>query len=140
MSDAFISDAFNAASDAFNAQNAIQDASDASDAFALEIYLGQNKRLASEVIEGDSVAVAVAGFMQSRQTWLGTATELLSSVSKPESTQAWPKSPHALTIRLKRLAPALRTMGINVDYQRDSDRMRTRRIHLTAKPVESPER
>ena len=35
----------------------------------------------------------------------------------------------------KRLAPALRTMGIAVDYQRDSDQLRTRRIHLSARAV-----
>jgi len=131
---ALTSSSNSSSADAADAPDA-PDAADAADASSLEIYLSQNKRLASEVIDGDAVAIALAQFMQSRQTWLGTATELLSVLSPPETSRTWPKSAQPLTARLKRLSPALRTIGINIDYQRDTDKLRTRRIHLTATPA-----
>jgi hypothetical protein len=148
------SDASDASSDASIAQNAGQDASDASDAhFAsqnicyvadgsrdrkvadaspLEIYLRQIQSLRSEILEDDPVAAGLAQFMQTRQSWIGTATELLSALPRPDSARGWPKLPHILTGRLNRLAPALRPMGITVAYERDTDQLRTRRIQLTA--------
>ncbi|MDZ4779870.1 MAG: hypothetical protein SGJ19_06435, partial [Planctomycetia bacterium] len=121
-----------------NAQNAIQDNADNTDNSALAIYLRQNQKLATEVIESDPVAIAVADLMQDRETWQGTAAELLLSLSKAESGRKWPRTPQAIGGHLKRLAPALQTMGISIDYERVNDRLRTRRIHLTATAVESP--
>jgi len=128
-----------ALADKCDPKNAIQDNADNTDKCALAIYLSQNLKLASEVIEGDPVAVALSELMQSWETWQGTAAELLLAMNRSDSGRNWPRTPQAIGGHLKRLAPALRTMGITIDYQRANDRMRTRRIHLTAKPIASPE-
>jgi hypothetical protein len=102
----------------------------------LAIYLQLIDRLAVEVIEGDPVAVALGDLMETRQTWQGTATELLSILRRPEDSRGWPKTAQPLTARLKRLAPSLRTMGITIDFTRTSGFMRTRLINLKAMQIE----
>src|SRR5262249_45339555 len=65
-----------------------------------------------------------------------TASGLLAKVDTPDRLpKKWPKDPTRAGGQLKRLAPALRTIGIEVDdSQRTPDRQRQRLYTLTATP------
>jgi hypothetical protein len=85
--------------------------------------------LAAEVVDGDPVAEAITELVLTGGAWEGTAAELLLAIA-PTLGRGQPQTPRTLSGGLKRLAPALAATGIVIDYQRENDRMRTRRIHL----------
>lgn len=105
---------------------AAMDKSDKSDDPALPIYLGQHVRLAAEVIEADPVAGAIVALVQQQGEWCGTATELLAAIRPEHPSKGWPNTPQAMGGRLKRLIPALKLFGIEVEVGRGTDRARTR--------------
>jgi hypothetical protein len=97
-----------------------------------------------QALEGDPVAEAVLAFMAERSQWLGTASDLLSKIAPKASedvrrTKAWPKTPQHLSNRLKRLAPPLRSVGL--EYTPDAGRKgpkepRRKRLRWTDGPPE----
>jgi hypothetical protein len=64
----------------------------------------------------------------------GTASDLLSMLNslvdeKKQRERSWPKSPRALSGAMRRIAPSLRAIGIDVEFDRDpGSRKRTRHI------------
>ena len=85
----------------------------------LSAYKGNQGAIVETGLEGDPVAVAVRGLMDDRETWIGTATELLDTLGERLSdtitrARGWPKSPSALSGRLMRLVPPLRQVGIDI--------------------------
>lgn len=84
----------------------------------------QNAKEALEVaLEADPVAIAVKALMADRTNWSGTPTllyhDLRSLVGEQvQRTQDWPKAANALSSRLRRAAPGLRELGIEVDVDR----------------------
>jgi hypothetical protein len=71
------------------------------------------------------VASAVRSFMETRAEWEGTATQLLSALEalageRVIKSKTWPKAPHTLSGRLRRIATSLRKIGIDVAIDRDS--------------------
>jgi hypothetical protein len=61
--------------------------------------------------------------MRDKQRWAGTATELWKALNElvdedVRHTKVWPGAPNSLTNRLKRLAPALRGIGIEYGEER----------------------
>jgi hypothetical protein len=65
----------------------------------------------------------------------GTATELLDRLNglvadDVRKHRRWPKQPHTLSGRLRRLAPALRRVGVEVDFDRVAGGVRTRTIRI----------
>ena len=82
---------------------------------ALLLYLGQGDRIAETVVEGDSVAEAVQSLIEREETWSGTSGELLSHVEPTNKPKDWPRNGQAMTGRLKRLRPALQTIGVRID-------------------------
>jgi|GEM_PF-744456 len=107
-----------------------------SEAMPLAIYLRLIDHLFQEVVESDPVVMALSELMASRQTWQGTATELLAAISKTGTNRGLPKSPRAMTVRLNRLESGLKSAGIAVGHDRATDYMRSRLIILTAIPNE----
>jgi hypothetical protein len=83
-----------------------------------------NRQGATETaIEQSTIGPALLAVMESRDQWIGTATELLreleavSCVSETEQRQrGWPKRANALSSHLRRLAPDLRRVGIVVVF------------------------
>ena len=70
------------------------------------------------------------------QTWEGTAQQLLVALtdSVTEVTRRakdWPKTPRGLAGALRRLAPNLRAVGISVEFDRQTDKSRARKIKIT---------
>ena len=71
------------------------------------------------VIESDGIAVAVQAITEERSRWLCTASELLSAINERTSLDRqrqrdWPKDATRLSQKLRRVAPALRRIGIEV--------------------------
>lgn len=67
--------------------------------------------------------------------WEGTPTELHEHLSQQAGDQVargkhWPKSPAALTGRLRRLAPNLERIGVQVEDRRESGGQRTRTVSV----------
>ena len=74
-------------------------------------------------LEGSLVAQAVRGFMANRSEWTGKPGELYELLNKAvsESTQhlkEWPKAPNKLSEKLRRIAPNLRKVGIDIGWSR----------------------
>lgn len=98
----------------------------------------QNRQAANELaIEASPVAGVVYLLMQGDEVWTGTAKELLAELEtmadeSVKRQRGWPGTPKALAGALRRLAPNLRGMGIDVDLtQRSADRQRRRLVALT---------
>jgi hypothetical protein len=104
----------------------------------------ENIAAANEVvIEASAVGDAVRRFMAGRQTWEGTASELLQQLTPliPEALareRSWPKNARALSGKLRRAAPPLRKVGIDVAFVREGrDRERTIVITVRGKGVDN---
>jgi hypothetical protein len=59
------------------------------------------------------------------------ADRYVSKSDNVTTPKSWPKSARALSGRLRRAAPFLRKIGIEIDYSKEG-RARTRIIHITA--------
>ena len=75
--------------------------------------------------------------MDPGRSWQGTATQLLDALTEraKEGTtrrEAWPKSPSALSNKLRRLAPHLRAVDIDITWNRKPGGNRRRLIHIEA--------
>jgi hypothetical protein len=64
-----------------------------------------------------------------------TATDLhklLAAHLSDDEKRSFPKAPNALGTELRRLAPALRSRGIDVTFERQTDQGRGRIVKITA--------
>lgn len=77
-------------------------------------YLAATTTAAADVIDGDLFASAVRDLVSQRRTWSGTASELLAAITPDKPPRTWPKAPHTASGKLKRITPALLTIGITV--------------------------
>jgi hypothetical protein len=86
-------------------------------------------------IDGDPLADAVLGFAEFKETWEGTASELMIELwpyfDGKRGSRAWPGSSRVLAARLRQHASLLRPLGIEVSFRRH-DRTRARLIRLEA--------
>jgi hypothetical protein len=99
----------------------------------MDAYEANRTAALGTTIEADLVATAVTTHMENRQTWTGTASLLLDTLGlliteAQRRSKAWPSLPHHLTGRLRRIAPVLRKIGIEVTFNRDAT---TRDIVIT---------
>jgi len=69
---------------------------------------------AETAVEADPVAGAVIEFMKDKSFWEGSASESLKALPKPEEARGWPRSANEMASQLKRAAPQLRKLGIEV--------------------------
>lgn len=88
----------------------------------LPLYLVQSEELAGDVIDDDTVMVKVRDLVVKRGSWTGTAGELLEIITPDPRPKGWPGGPHVLVGHLKRSAPAMRAVGIGVEFRRDGRR------------------
>jgi hypothetical protein len=101
----------------------------------MEAYAGNRAEATESALEADPVAIAVRQFMEDQDEWTGTAGELWEALNELvgeaiKHTKAWPGAPNALSARLKRLAPALRGIGIEYEDARlpGGERKRAKRL------------
>ena len=87
-----------------------------------------NREYLMEVgLESDEVGSAMLQFMQRRNKWSGTPTELLRQLNRIVSKNIqrrnyWPKRPNTLSSRLVRVAPVLRKKGIEIERSKSGVR------------------
>ncbi|MFD8034686.1 ATP-binding protein [Streptomyces sp. NPDC059717] len=90
----------------------------------------------ADVLDGEPFAQAVVELVDAAgpEGLSLTAAQILDSVAAPEKLpKKWPKDATRAGGQLKRLAPALRTIGIEVDdSHRSTDRRRSRIYRITA--------
>jgi hypothetical protein len=84
-----------------------------------------NRMLSTEMsIESDPVAQAIISL--EKNEWKGTATQLSSDLETLVSdsilrSRSWPAAPNSLSNRVRRLIPALRKIGIEVEFGREGN-------------------
>jgi hypothetical protein len=97
-----------------------------------------NRQAANESALEDSPVAAAVRELASQGPWKGTAAELLDELGRTssgsplvvtasgpgsrKSSDRWPRTPRGMSGAIRRLAPALRAVGINVTFGRDHDR------------------
>jgi hypothetical protein len=99
-------------------------------------YCGNRNEAVESVIDADAIAASVRMLMGSRSAWTGTASDLLAELGavadeRVAKSKSWPDSPKALAGRLRRAATFLRNVGIEITFERDKGRARTRTINIT---------
>ncbi|GAA3478474.1 ATP-binding protein [Streptomyces yanii] len=104
----------------------------------LDDYLATSANVATDAMEGDPFAMAIAALVDKAGTWTGTAAQLLEVLPAPLIRPPnWPKDATRAGGRVKRLAPLLRSIGITVDdTQRSRDRHRHKLLILSRAPDE----
>lgn len=83
-------------------------------------YARNRAAVVEHSLEGDPVAVAVRSFMEHRESWEGTPTELLNELTDIAGDlvsrgKTWPKAANSLSNRLRRAATFLRASGIEIE-------------------------
>lgn len=102
----------------------------------IKAYEANRSAANSSAIEASPVALAVQALVAEEAVFEGTATELLSKLSRFADEQAkkhrgWPDTGWKLSGALRRLAPSLRASGVEVTIgERKPDRNRTRVIGI----------
>jgi hypothetical protein len=107
----------------------------------LAAYSANRSLMVETTIEADLVATAVRELVTRRQQWQGSASELLAELNDAANDEmrrlrSWPKAPNVMSGRLRRAAPNLRKVGIDVRTDRAARRVRDRRIYLSRMPVD----
>ncbi|UCE74405.1 MAG: hypothetical protein JSV56_01525 [Methanomassiliicoccales archaeon] len=90
----------------------------------LSVYRENREEAALGCFESDVVAIALRAFIESIGKGEGTTSELKNALEDHQddialmNDRSWPKRPNYLSNRVKRIAPALREVGIEVEYPR----------------------
>ena len=97
-------------------------------------YCGNRDDAVEGVLDDEPIAAAVRAMMATRTVWTGTASDLLGALGTVAGepgvkSKTWPDSPRALSGRLRRVATALRQIGIEITFVREG-RARTRTISI----------
>jgi hypothetical protein len=100
-------------------------------------YDANRKAAVEDIIEADPVAVCVRKLMAERNSWAGTASDLLRAATDlggdniSKTTAAWSRCPGALAGRLRRSQTFLRMLGIEIAFSREG-RTGIRTIRLSS--------
>ena len=99
-------------------------------------YATNTSRQTTEALDASPVAQAVLVFMEDKQEWKGTPSELLTELNKiaeeiavDTSARAWPKDASWVTRRLNLVLPNLAQVGISYKLSRAN---KTRVVHFTS--------
>jgi hypothetical protein len=86
----------------------------------LAVYQANIDRLQIQAIEADVVGDALLKFMNDKEEWKGTPSELLECLKQQEPdsvlrSKPWPKAAHVLTQRINILKTNLIELGIKIE-------------------------
>jgi hypothetical protein len=103
----------------------------------LDAYRAMRGTAIEVTLEGDPLAAAIRHLVipegHPALPWEGTATDLLRAITPDGRTpRGWPESGRGMSAALRRLAPGLRHVGIEIDYRRvghDRDRV----VHIDSR-------
>ncbi|MFQ5733042.1 MAG: hypothetical protein ACE5KM_13960 [Planctomycetaceae bacterium] len=103
----------------------------------LAAYMGNRATANEAAIESSIIAEPLLALLRGRDDWDGTATELKGHLEDAADSRTikqhnWPKRPHVLSGELRRIAPNLRRMGIDVEFGRSGGRRFIRLARTTA--------
>jgi Toprim-like len=96
-------------------------------------YTGNIEEAIETVLENDQVAAVLRTYIDMEPDgFTGTAADFLNALNAvasetQQNTRGWPKSPAVLAKTLRRIAPPLRKIGIDVAFEREN---RQRRISI----------
>ncbi len=101
----------------------------------MEAYAGNRSAATGLALDDDPVVAAVRELVSNESTWSGTSTELLTKLTdivdeEIRRARSWPPAANALSNRMKRIAPALREVGIEYEERtegREKKRIKTLR-------------
>jgi hypothetical protein len=108
-------------------------------------YCGNRADAVEAVIDADPIATAVRALMATRTVWTGTASDLLGALAevvgeRVAKSRSWPDGPRALGGALRRAVTFLRQVGIDIAFQKEKSRGRSRIITIgTIQPSAAPE-
>ena len=108
-------------------------------------YDANRRRAIEDAVDADPVAAGVRRLMVKQTRWVGTASDLLAATARGQDHLAgrvadWPKNPRALAGRLRRSQAFLRTLGIEIAFNREG-RDGNRIIRMTSRvdvPASAP--
>ena len=104
----------------------------------MNAYLANRKEALQTSLESEPVSNAVISLMKHQNLWIGTATDLLASLSShacPEliRTKRWPVDATRLSGHVRRQAAGLRSTGIDIHFSKKGDRLIT--LKVLSKPA-----
>jgi hypothetical protein len=87
----------------------------------LNAYAGNRTEATTLALESSPVVPHICAILDANEKWTGTASELLSAINSQASEKSTkeigcPKTPRALSGALRRLAPNLRAIGIDITF------------------------
>lgn len=107
----------------------------------VEVYAGNRQEASEALLANEPVIDAIRSLLslqgaRGKETWSGTATELLSTLSNfvdddIKRSRAWPRGPQILSRKLRRLAPALR--AVSIEYSENEEGREKRKIKTLRK-------
>jgi hypothetical protein len=104
----------------------------------LEVYAANREVAEDLALEAAPVAHAIQDFADAQIAlpWEGTATELLAKLGAhtdddTRHSRSWPKTPTSLSNALRRLAPALRGVGLGIEMGRHNGGSRARFVRVS---------
>lgn len=91
----------------------------------LQAYRANRASANSLALDASPLPHAITEFAQRRGEWEGTAGDLLNELDQAAGDttrrhKAWPKSASSIAQKLRRIAPNLREIGVDVDFIRTS--------------------
>ncbi len=106
----------------------------------MDAYARNLSRAVDNVVDADPVAAAIRSLMLTRETWDGTATQLLSTLTQVLDSEQfgknWPKEAASLSGRIRRASTFLRKLGIEILFFREGHG-RERIIRITARAAQT---
>jgi hypothetical protein len=98
-------------------------------------YAGNREETHEIALEASVIGPIVRAWFEDQSTWSGTATDLLTRLSDRAGSAVinrkwWPTGPRQLSGQLRRLAPNLRAVGIDITFHKGTSSKRTRIITL----------
>jgi hypothetical protein len=85
----------------------------------LPAYLKLGAETNRAVLDADPFATAVLGLLSGQAVgWVGTATQLLETITPDHPPKGWPSSGNRVTAALRRISPALRAAGYAIEHER----------------------
>ncbi len=83
----------------------------------VELYRARQQATSLAALESSPVACAVLALMETTARWTGPAKALLETLARHrQDTETWPRSPRGLGDALRRSAPALRLLEVDVYF------------------------
>jgi hypothetical protein len=106
----------------------------------LEVYENARAEAVGRTIDASPVATALIDWLEGRPDREGehSIKSLFENLPRPQMGESWPRSPKGFADALRRAAPALRTLGIEISRSRKSHGQKVIAITRRKSPAPSP--